>query len=50
MTIFGFDLTSAVELWLLGCVCTGFADGIVRGFWRAWQEHKEQKKEGEKNA
>ena len=50
MTLFGFDLTSVVEFWLLTCVCTGFADGIVRGFWRAWQEHKEQKKEGEKNA
>lgn len=44
MTIFGFDLTSAIEIWILGCVCTGLADGIVRGFWRAYQEHKKEVK------
>lgn len=47
MTIFGFDLTSAIEIWLLGCVCTGLADGIVRGFWRSYKEYKE--KEVKKN-
>lgn len=42
MTIFGFDLTSAIEFWLLTCLCSGFANGIVRGFCKAWKEYKEE--------
>lgn len=45
MSIFGFDLTSVVEHWMLICVCTGLADGIVRGFWRAYKQWKEENKD-----
>lgn len=48
MTIFGLDLQNTIEIWLLGCVCTGLAEGFVRGFWKAYKEHKE--KETNKNA
>ena len=40
MIIFGFDLSSVVEYWLLTCVCSSFAEGFVKGFWRAYQEYK----------